>query len=426
MERQRYTYDKSHYSFQQGAMGGLITLSTIPVVAGDRLRVDALGVFRLSPLRRNLTVDARVDLFAFYVPYRHVYGDDWINFLKQGVDEAITFSGVALTGEANAYGAPYTGTVAKWLVYGYNNIWNRYFRVPTDDSALLGDTDLLSASDRDNGKACGHLPTLWSTGVDAEVDSSDLEVSTAGDVLDLTDLAKQKARLVSERRREFYAQRYNDVLARTFGSKVNIDADERPELCYRTGFWMSGYDVDGTDDASLGTYSGKGVAVGGMRMPRKFFREHGTLWLMALVRFPPIHQRERPYLAGVANPSYEQISGDPDVIAAQPPETLDLDEYFDTDAGVRSYVADAGIIPYGQHYRWHPNQVHGGYESLTGFSFLSGDIADKATARYVSTTAYDPVFDNTQQGHWQSHMTVSVECNTVVPPPEASIFAGTR
>lgn len=423
----KFNYDLGHYSFQVGRVGCLMTLSTIPIVAGDRIQLDGTGIFRLSPLRRNLTVDAKVDLFAFYIPYRHVYGDDWLTFMKEGIDETTTFGGIDVgsVDYASAYGGPYKGTRAKWLVVGYNQIWNRYFRHPTDGVNEVSPitTVLPTVDQKKYGKNCAHLPSIWNTGIDGEIDSSDLQVSTAGDVLDLTELAKQKARLRTERRREFYSQRYNDVLARTYGTRVNIDADERPELVMRSSMWMSGYDVDGTGDATLGQYSGKSAAIGRIQIPRKRFNEHGTLWLMALMRFPPIHEGEVHYLSKLADPSYIEISGDPDHIANEPPITIDVNKYMGADTG---HVADAGNAPYGQWYRYHPNHVHNDYIALQGFTFLNEFLDTKDKARYVQKSDYDDVFQNTQLAHWQSYMRMECLVDRVVPPVESSIFAGSR
>src|SRR3989442_1450604 len=44
--------------------------------------MDAVGALRLSPLRRGLAIDSTVDIFTFYVPHRHVYGEQWIKFMK--------------------------------------------------------------------------------------------------------------------------------------------------------------------------------------------------------------------------------------------------------------------------------------------------------------------------------------------------------
>src|SRR5690554_7852924 len=57
--------------------GRLITISTTPVIAGDSFEMDAVGALRLSPLRRGLAIDSTVDIFTFYVPHRHVYGEQW-------------------------------------------------------------------------------------------------------------------------------------------------------------------------------------------------------------------------------------------------------------------------------------------------------------------------------------------------------------
>src|SRR2546428_443711 len=64
----------------------LITIATTPVIAGDSFEMDAVGALRLSPLRRGLAIDSTVDIFTFYVPHRHVYGEQWIKFMKDGVN----------------------------------------------------------------------------------------------------------------------------------------------------------------------------------------------------------------------------------------------------------------------------------------------------------------------------------------------------
>src|SRR5438067_9946476 len=38
----------------------------------------------------------------------------------------------------------------------------------------------------------------------------------------------------------------------SFGGKTSYDADNRPLLVMRSNLWASGYDVDGTDQTSLG------------------------------------------------------------------------------------------------------------------------------------------------------------------------------
>src|SRR5260221_288718 len=76
-----------HLGFFNGQIGRLITISTTPVIAGDSFEMDAVGALRLTPLRRGLAIDSTVDIFTFYVPHRHVYGEQWINFIKDGIND---------------------------------------------------------------------------------------------------------------------------------------------------------------------------------------------------------------------------------------------------------------------------------------------------------------------------------------------------
>src|SRR5438477_182963 len=79
-------HDLSHLGFLAGQIGPLITISTTPVIAGYSFDIDTIGALRLSPLRRGLALDSTVDIFTFYVPLRHVYSEQWIKFMKDGVN----------------------------------------------------------------------------------------------------------------------------------------------------------------------------------------------------------------------------------------------------------------------------------------------------------------------------------------------------
>src|SRR5437867_191076 len=87
---------------------------------------------RLSPLRRGLAIDSTVDIFTFYVPHRHVYGEQWIKFMKDGVN-ATPLPTVNTTGyidHAAFLGTinPDTNKIPKHLFQGYLNIYNNYFK----------------------------------------------------------------------------------------------------------------------------------------------------------------------------------------------------------------------------------------------------------------------------------------------------------
>src|SRR5436309_8104817 len=74
------------------------------------------------------------------------------------------------------------------------------------------------------------------------------------------------------------------------------DLDNRPLLVMRSNLWASGYDVDGTDQTSLGQFSGRVQQTYKHSVPRFFVPEHGTMFTLALVRFPPTATKEIQYL----------------------------------------------------------------------------------------------------------------------------------
>src|SRR5947209_2518869 len=90
---ERMPHDLSHLGFLAIQIGRRITISTTPVIAGDSFEMDAVGALRLSPLRRGLAIDSTVDIFTFYVPHRHGCGEQWIKFMKDGVNATPLLTG---------------------------------------------------------------------------------------------------------------------------------------------------------------------------------------------------------------------------------------------------------------------------------------------------------------------------------------------
>lgn len=428
----RYPYDLSHYSFMTGKLGRLMTLTNIPIVAGDSIGLNIAGAIRMSPLRRDLALDALVDLFAFFVPHRHVYGDNWIDFIRQGADETVTFPTVTATEVHQYLGvAGTTGLMPLWMISGYNRIWNRYFRVPNGAVGELSETGInalqTTTEGRVYGQLCARLKTLPTTGhglADAAADDNRFIATVSGNnaTISLTGLERQKAHFKTELERHWFGRRYTDVLERVYGGYAGSDADERPTLLMRESQWMSGYDVDGSGDANLGQYAGKAATVLDMNIPKKFFPEHGVLWIMALVRFPTIFELEKPYLTGKHQPTYDQIAGDPDTVGNRAPHTLLRNELFN---GVGALDAsNIGFHPYGQWYRYQPSVVHSRFDELSGFPFIPYVPLTVAQAQYHQTGDYDHVFATTQLGHWRSQFRVNVMANRVVPGPLSSIYTG--
>src|SRR5688500_20245093 len=101
-------------------------------------------------------------------------------------------------------------------------------------------------------------------------------------------------------------QRYHDVIS-SFGGKTSYDADNRPLLVMRSNLWASGYDVDGTDQTSLGQFSGRVQQIYKPAVPRFFVPEHGTMFTLASVRFPATAAKWVQYLNAKGTLSFDDL-----------------------------------------------------------------------------------------------------------------------
>src|SRR5262245_63263626 len=116
-------------------------------------------------------------------------------------------------------------------------------------------------------------------------------------------------------------QRYHDVIS-SFGGKTSYDADNRPLLVMRSNLWASGYDVDGTDQTSLGQISGRVKQTYKHSVPRFFVPEHATMFTLALVRFPPTSPQEIQYLNAEGAWTCTALAGYPCMYGNLPPGVL--------------------------------------------------------------------------------------------------------
>src|SRR5690625_7497964 len=109
----------------------------------------------------------------------------------------------------------------------------------------------------------------------------------------------------------------------------------------RSSLWASGYDVDGTDPSSLGPLSGRLQQPYKHSAPRFFVPEHGTMFTLALVRFPPTATKEIQYLNAKGALTYTDIAGDPVLYGHLPPREISMEDDFRSgDASKQSKVAE--------------------------------------------------------------------------------------
>src|SRR5205807_9894733 len=134
----------------------------------------------------------------------------------------------------------------------------------------------------------------WTAPLPPETELS-RQMTTSTTSIDIMGLQAAYANLHTDQERDYFMQRYHDVIS-SFGGKTSYDADNRPLLVMRSNLWASGYDVDGTDQTSLGQFSGRVQQTYKHSVPRFFVPDHGTMFALGLVRFPPTATKEIQYL----------------------------------------------------------------------------------------------------------------------------------
>lgn len=429
----RTSFDLSHFSFSCGKIGALQTLSVIPTLPGDSFNINVAMTFRLAPLRRALSLDAHIDLYAFWIPHRHCYvgqGEEnqFIKFIKQGLDPnaVVTLDSYTLPHHIQCFGtADLGGVIPRWLALGYDRIYNRYFKHPTDPDKSI----LLPGTSEDNlryGLSTCYDKTLWTTCLRSDknrtgsMGKESAPVSGGEASVDIWSLEQVKNAFNNVAQRDWFDIRYSDLLQQTWGSSINIDVEQKPRLLGMNRSYLSGYDVDGTAPGSLGTSGGKAFGQAILTVPRIFMPEHGAVWLMANVRFPTIHVSETHRLFKDASPSYTDFAGDARVVSGYPPEQLKVKDVFHSDS-----TQTLGYQPFGQHYRYHPNAVHQQFDNLNGFPFLSKLPVSENDAHYIRPDEYDLTFQSPDQlGHWNSQGHINVAAKRIYPDSVSSIFAG--
>src|SRR5207248_10222282 len=88
------------------------------------------------------------------------------------------------------------------------------------------------------------------------------------------------------------------------------------------------YDVDGTDQALLGQFSGRVQLTYHHSVPRFFVSQHDTMFTLALVRFPPTATKEIQYLIAKGALTYTDIAGDPVLYGTLPPREISMTDVF--------------------------------------------------------------------------------------------------
>jgi len=422
--------DLTHHFYRTGKLGRMLGIGMIPVLPGDLIDMSLECRLDLSPLRQAISMDVRVDIDTFYVKDRYIYSNIEA-MVRDGVDTAETFS----TTDISAYKPLFIGhwstlPAAKndWYYKGPLDCYNRWYRPlsaeadPDVGAATISTAPWgsWSADDYKFGPPVANLPTqIWNVGIDRDLEDADFDVDTSNATMPITEIAQQKARLKTERNRQYHDYWYDEVINARGGSSTS-ESEDRPELLAQTTVFLGGENIRGTDNQALGAVSGRPGGDINHRLPAKFIPEHGTVWTFITVRYPHLSSEETHYQ--VRNPAtYANRILDPDIVAAEPPVDLQIAHIFDS--------ADTTVVqkmPFANYMRIHPSHVDPIFQNQFGFVFAKGTPAANIGENFYDVSIDDANFQSLQFNHFTIKMKSNVFVDRFIPSAEESIMAGTK
>jgi len=266
-------------TYTEGDLGTLIPLSRQAVVPGQSAALDVSCMFETPPFSSQRLSGARASMYAFYVPYRLLW-DGWMSFVaRQGGTVPITavpfpqvFDVAAASGkELNCF-----------MRRAYKLAFNQFFG---SDEFGQWYTDITSDSDvsvkyvRTLDQFVSHL--VGSN--DLSTPSYSAPVVGTDAVIPLNDFRQAMRDAASIQRSDMTGDKYVDAMQR-MGVSLDWRVQMAPEFlgASHADCWPKRTRVTTPDDA------GKPVAYYSeqmnLKVPRKFFAEHGLVFTCLVVR----------------------------------------------------------------------------------------------------------------------------------------------
>ena len=278
----RYRYGLNSVTHNAGQIGDYTPLGYHEVVPGDSVS----GKISIKALTAPTTMLAMnrcfYDVFAFYVPFRLIWSG-FPDFLISGTGTmpqitdtfAFNFEKASMIDDTVDYNSP-------WLRGAYWLVWNTFFRRQSETEAGLTDAGARVG--------CSYRPSTFHESIPEAGTLDSQTIDTSGTSTSVDDIRLAFNTDQFNRVRQFYGDRYTDYLA-AVGVKANWSITEDPELLAHSYGTMKYVVIDPTStndgvavDYPAGRPAGYWSIQTSLKMPRRFFPEHGMVCLYAAPR----------------------------------------------------------------------------------------------------------------------------------------------
>jgi len=270
----------------------IVPLYRQDVVPGQTIKEMSVSVKLRSEMMDQLVVAGGLfSVYAFYVPHRLVW-DQWVDYL----------AGASVN-------IPSTGGTSWPRIFergsGQYSLGRRAFKLIYNE--FFGDEELHSANlstwygdvtqDSDNTiRPVKNLMELARKAVSGEKDPDptfNAPVSGSDAVINLRQLRESLREADQTIRQQMSSDKYVDVL-RSYGVRLDWRIQQAPEFLGRASTGLKPRGVPSTSGAgTIGITKSRFEAELALRIGRKFFAEHGTIWVVGASR-PLLFQERSP------------------------------------------------------------------------------------------------------------------------------------
>lgn len=280
-------------TYTEGNNYNLIPIGRKAVVPGESAAISARCVFESEPFSQNVMNGGIAALYAFYTPYR-LLSANWVPFLADP-QSALPLPTTTVSWSQMFEGRT-TATISSFGRRAYKLIYNQFFGM---DSGL-GDSWYTNVED-DTVTSMFALRTTdqfnakVQIGTEVATPTATYPVSGGGTIatIDLNDLRQRLKDAKSVRRADMTGDKYVDALRR-----MGVDLDWRvqlaPEFLGMSKKEFLPKDTRASDATNTGRAWSRYQEQLELRTPRKFFAEHGMIWVLACVRNHAFSNTLRP------------------------------------------------------------------------------------------------------------------------------------
>lgn len=334
-------------------IGRLQMVGRFLVNAGESLAAQVTTEFEFHQLRRAAMLDIVTELYAFYMPHRWAYGDNFVTALTEqfGAAAHTTYLQTLTYAQPKIEGVPAlmykNKTIPRHSAHMHAAIIDHWFKerhtgTITDMNALTTKDDL------DYGYLTWQLRS-WETGGNWS-DAYDTQKLPDNNVQALQ-LAHYVALAQEDQSREYTAVRTEEIHDHVYGGKLSAEAVQKPFLLMhqKAAAMQNAMKIPGTETEHGMFADMKSVMTGAI--PGRFFPEHGEVQIYALARISPTYQESVQYMDDPVNfGDYRKLFCHP-VAATLPPRGLQLQHLFQDS----NHTEIAGYYAPLDHFRFMPD-----------------------------------------------------------------------